>query len=126
VIFVRDLQRSLDFYQQLFELEVQVAEPEAVLLSGSEGVHIVLRALAGAERVGGGVGVHRLMWTARDRDDLGRARSALEAWGSVSTTSEDGVERVDGLDPDRTPITVIYPDLPRVGGLTLRAHILAY
>jgi catechol 2,3-dioxygenase-like lactoylglutathione lyase family enzyme len=126
VIFVRDLQRSQRFYQELLELEVQVTEPEAVLLSGAEGDHLALRALAGAGRLARSVGVQYLMWTARDLEDLGRARQVLEGWGAVSTRAQDGLEVVEGLDPDRTVIILVYPAVPSFGAVTLPGRLFAY
>ena len=126
VIFVRDLQRSQDFYQQLLELEVQVTGREALALSGPQGVHLVLRAMRGAERLAGNVGVHYLFWTPRDREDLERAKKVLEAWGPVSTSSHDDLEVVEGVDPDRTPIILIYPAVPTRGAVTLPARLFAY
>jgi catechol-2,3-dioxygenase len=80
VSFVRDLPRSQDFYQQLLELEIQVTEADAVLLVGADGDLLALRELTSAVRVAPAVGVQYLCWTARDREDLGRARKVLEAW----------------------------------------------
>jgi catechol 2,3-dioxygenase-like lactoylglutathione lyase family enzyme len=126
VIFVRDLQRSQDFYQQLLELEVQLTGPEALVLSGSDGVHLVLRARRGAERLAGNVGVHYLFWTPRDHEHLDRAKKVLGAWGPVSTTSQDDLEVVEGVDPDRTPIILVYPAVPTRGAVTLPGRLFAY
>jgi catechol 2,3-dioxygenase-like lactoylglutathione lyase family enzyme len=126
VIFVRDLRRSQDFYQQVLELEVRVTETDAVLLAGAEGDLLALRALTSAVRVAPAIGVQYVCWTARDREDLGRAKKVLEAWGPVSTRSQDGVDVVEGLDPDRTKLVVTYPTLRKFGGGSLPSRLFGY
>lgn len=45
VIFVRDLDRSKEFYGQLLQLNVAMTTGEALLLYAGEGDHVVLREL---------------------------------------------------------------------------------
>jgi catechol 2,3-dioxygenase-like lactoylglutathione lyase family enzyme len=42
VIFVRDLDRSKEFYGQLLQLDVAMTTAEALLLYAGEGDHVVL------------------------------------------------------------------------------------
>ena len=126
VLFVRDLRRSQDFYEQLLELETQVSAPEMVLLAGAQGDHLLLRALPGTNVVARTNGVRRLLWTASDAEDLRRATRVLESSGPVVTESHDGLEVVEGLDPDRFQIALIYPGVPGVGAVMLPNSLYAY
>ena len=127
VIFVRKLARSEDFYRDLLELDTKLASPEAVLLSGPTGDHLVLRALTRAPRLLGGIGVQYLIWTARDAEDLERCANLLRTRDAfVSTTQDHGVTVVEGHDPDHIPILIVYPPGPGVGMTALPARIYAY
>jgi catechol 2,3-dioxygenase-like lactoylglutathione lyase family enzyme len=127
VIFVRKLARSEDFYRDLLELETEMTSPEAVLLSGPAGDHLVLRALARAPRLLGGIGVQYLIWTARDAGDLERCANMLRTRDAfVSTTQDHGLTVVEGHDPDHIPILLVYPPGPGVGMTALPARIYAY
>jgi hypothetical protein len=127
VIFVRELHRSEDFYRQLFELDVEIAEPESVLLLGPSGDHLFLRARGEAGRMPGGVGVQYLIWTARDAADLDRCEEVLKARGAFrSTTIEHGITVVEGHDPDNIPVLVTYPAGPGVGMTSVPTRLYAY
>ena len=79
VMHVRELQRSTDFYREILQLEVEVTSDEAALLTAPTGDHLVLRALPGASRTFGTVGVQFVLWTARDNEDLDRCERELKA-----------------------------------------------
>jgi hypothetical protein len=126
VIFVRDLDRSAEFYRQLFELDAEITTGGALLLSAARGDHLVLRALERARRVTG-VGVQYLIWAARDPDDLTRCELVLQARDAqVSTWTDQGIKVVEGHDPDSIPILVTYPAWPPVDATTLPGRIFAY
>jgi len=127
VVFVRNLARSEDFYRDLLEFDIEIASPEAVLLSGPAGNHLVLRALIRAPRLLGGIGVQYLVWAARDARDLERCETMLKSRGAfVSTTQDHGVTVVEGHDPDDIPVLLVYPPGPGVGMTALPARIYAY
>jgi catechol 2,3-dioxygenase-like lactoylglutathione lyase family enzyme len=126
VIFVRDLQRSEEFYRRLLELDLEMTTGEALLLS-AEGVHLVLRALERAPHTSGNLGVQYLIWAARDADDLDRCEQFLKARDAhVSTWSENGISIVEGHDPDRVPILLTYPAEPALGVTTLSTRLFTY
>lgn len=127
VIFVHELERSADFYRDVLKLEAEVASEGAVLLTAPAGDHVVLRALAKAQRLSGTVGVQYLVWTARDADDLFRVEEALKARGAfVSATVEQGINVVEGRDPDNIPVLVVYPPSPAAGLTAVPARTYGY
>jgi catechol 2,3-dioxygenase-like lactoylglutathione lyase family enzyme len=127
VIFVRDLDRSKEFYGQLLELDVAVTTGEALLLSAGDGDHLVLRALEGAAHGSGFVGVQYLIWTARDAADLDRCERLLQGWRAhVSTWIDHDIRVVEGRDPDDVPVLVTYPSGPGEGWTRLPTRVFAY
>lgn len=57
VIFVRDLDRSVEFYREVLGLDVADSSPTAALLVNAGGAELVLRAMGdAAQRALGGVG----------------------------------------------------------------------
>jgi catechol-2,3-dioxygenase len=128
VIFVRDLDRSKEFYGQLLQLNVELTTGEALLLYAGEGDHVVLRELERSSGATGGVvGVQYLIWTARDPEDLDRCERVLQTWGvHVSTWFDDDIRVVEGRDPDRTPILVTYPAGPGKGWTRLPTRVFSY
>ena len=127
VIFVRELQRSEEFYRQLLALDVEIASAEVVILLGPAGNRLVLRARAGASRMPGSVGVQYLIWAARDAEDLDRCEKLLKARGAlVSTALDHGVTVLEGRDPDNIPVILIYPAGPASGMTWLPARLYAY
>jgi catechol 2,3-dioxygenase-like lactoylglutathione lyase family enzyme len=127
VIFVRDLERSAEFYRQLLELDAEITTGEARLLSAARGDHLVLRARARAPHVSNSLGVQYLIWAARDPEDLDRCEQVLQARDAhVSTWTDQGITIVEGHDPDRIPILVTYPAGPPVEATTLPRRIFTY
>lgn len=127
VVFVRELARSEDFYRELLEFEREIASSDAVLLAGPAGDHLVLRALARAPRLLGGIGVQYLVWTARDAGDLERCEKVLKARDAfVSSTRDQGVTIVEGHDPDDVPVILVYPPSASVSMAALPTRVLEY
>jgi catechol-2,3-dioxygenase len=127
VVFVRELVRSENFYRDLLELDVEITSTESVMLSTAGGDHLVLRAMARAPRVFGGIGVQYLVWTARDAEDLERCERALRERASlVSITVDHGVKVVEGRDPDGIPVIVVYPPGPGPGMTSLPSRVYTY
>ncbi|MEU8398362.1 VOC family protein [Nonomuraea sp. NPDC048892] len=111
VMFVRDLDVSVDFYRRLLGMEVTVRSPTAALLVNADGLQVYLRAV-GADTTHslGNVGVQYVIWTAADEEDLWRCESFLkEAKAHVHTRTGDGFTLVEGSDPSGAPVMVAYP-----------------
>ena len=111
VIFVHDLDRSVDFYVDILGLEVSDSSTTAALLSNAAGTQLVLRAMGpGVSRALGAVGVQYVVWTAADQEDLRRCEQALRKRSAYrETRSQDGVTVVEGRDPDDLLLVVSYP-----------------
>jgi catechol-2,3-dioxygenase len=110
VMFVQDLDRSVSFYQELLLLEVADRSATAALLTSANGTQLILRAMAGAVRSLGGVGVQYVIWTAPDHDDLARAERVLKQRSAHLDTRASGHSTaVEGRDPDNIAVIIIYP-----------------
>ena len=110
VLFVRDLNRSAGFYEEILELRVTDRSPTAVLLTG-DGAQLILRAVGGnAPHPLGAVGVQYVVWNASSADDLHRAEQALtQRQAHRVTRTSDGVTAVEGRDPDEIAVMITHP-----------------
>jgi catechol 2,3-dioxygenase-like lactoylglutathione lyase family enzyme len=111
VIFVHDLDRSVDFYEEILGLEVADHSTTAALLNNAAGTQLILRAMGpGVSRALGAVGVQYVVWTAADQEDLERCERALRGRAAHrETRGSDGVTVVEGQDPDDLRVVVTYP-----------------
>jgi len=115
ILWVRDLRRSEEFYRELLRLEVLVRDVDVVGLVTPEGQQLFLRARRLAPRVIGDLGVHFLVWAARDLEDLSRCEKVLGGRGALTgTTVTDDNTVVEGVDPDENPIMVMFPGCDEV------------
>ena len=111
VMFVRDLGRSVQFYQEVLGLAVTDRNQTAALLTSAQGTQLILRAIGvqGTHALGG-IGLQYLIWTAADADDLHRCERALtERSAYRDTRSSAGVTVVEGRDPDDITVMIGYP-----------------
>jgi catechol-2,3-dioxygenase len=111
VMFVQDLGRSVQFYQEVLGLAVADRSPTAALLVSAQGTQLILRAMGSqGTHALGGVGLQYLIWTADDADDLQRCERALtERSAYRDTRSSAGVTVVEGSDPDDITVMIGYP-----------------
>jgi catechol 2,3-dioxygenase-like lactoylglutathione lyase family enzyme len=111
VMFVRDLSRSVSFYQELLGLDVAVRGAEAALLVNPDGYQLYLRSMGNrASHPVGGVGIQYIIWTAENEDDLLRCEAVLKGESArVTRQSIDGFTTVEGRGPDNVPVVVTYP-----------------
>ena len=111
VMFVQNLDRSVNFYTDVLVLEVADRSATAALLSNADGANLILRAMGRqAPHPLGSVGVQYVVWTAAGEKDLARAESALTARGAHrETRNHSGVTLVEGRDPDGIPVMICYP-----------------
>jgi catechol-2,3-dioxygenase len=111
VMFVQDLNRSVEFYREVLALEVSDRSPTACLLTSGSGSQLILRAMgSGAVHSLGGVGVQYVIWTAEDEEDLDRCERALKELSAHRETRFGGpVKAVEGRDPDNIVVMIIYP-----------------
>jgi catechol 2,3-dioxygenase-like lactoylglutathione lyase family enzyme len=111
VMFVHDLNRSVNFYSDVLKLHVADRSATAALLIGAKRSQLILRAMgSGASHALGSVGVQYVIWTADDADDLARCEQVLKdrsAWRDTRTTQH--VTAVEGRDPDDIVVMITYP-----------------
>lgn len=120
VLFVADLERAADFYQEALGFEVVSAEPKfnAVFLkaAGSDNHHDLGLFGLGPSAVPksrGQVGLYHLAWQVATIDDLAAAREQLIALGGYSGESSHGATKsIYGADPDGNELEIMWL-LPR-------------
>jgi catechol-2,3-dioxygenase len=110
VIYVRDLNRSVSFYQDLLKLDVIDSSPTAALLAVRDGCHVVLRATGpSSQRSLGAIGLQYVTWMMPSRDDLDRAETLLKNRSAyVETRTIGSTTSVEGHDPDDLTVVLIY------------------
>lgn len=115
---VFDLERSVNFYRDVFECRVALHEPEAALLLTPGGFQIYFRAHeASGPRGIDDVGVEEIIWSAGSEAELNRIEQRLRTHDpSTYTATHNGITFVDGVDPDFNRVLITYPtpeQLPR-------------
>lgn len=129
VLFVRDLERSIDFYRELLLMNVTVRATTAALLVGTDDVQLYLRGVgANAEHFVGSVGVQYVVWVADGFDDLRRCEGVLRRWSSyVSSTDRTagGFAMLEGRDPSGIPVVIVYPGADQLARREILARIYA-
>ena len=111
VLYVFDLERSVNFYQELLGLEVAVQNPTAALLAGADGSQLYLRSVGPrAPHSTGGIGVQCSVWTAPSEAELNRCEQVLKRLNAHTTTHvAEGFSWVEGRDPNGVPVMVSHP-----------------
>ncbi len=118
VLFVSLLERTIDFYQNVFSCTVSLREPGAALLLAPDGFQIYLVAHGTrAEHPSGGIGHHYLIWAVGSDAELRDVAEALrDRGGHPDLSTSGGVSFVTAHDPDGIRIVVAHPSpqkLPR-------------
>jgi catechol-2,3-dioxygenase len=119
VLFVAELQRSEDFYREVFGMEVVAREPRAnaaFLRLPRSGNHHDLGLFGlgpGAGPKRRGVGLYHLAWQVDTIDELATARDVLITAGALTGESSHGATKsVYGADPDGNEFEIMWM-LPR-------------
>ncbi|GAA1863654.1 VOC family protein [Pseudonocardia alni subsp. carboxydivorans] len=119
VLFVTDLERSIAFWTQVFDMEVAAREPRAdaaFLRLARSGNHHDLGLFgigATAPRPGRAVGLYHLAWQVDTIDELEQAHLTLAELGALGGQSSHGATKsVYGADPDGNEFEVMWM-LPR-------------
>ena len=107
VLYVSDLERSLDFYQRVFGMEVVAREPRAnaaFLKLPRSGNHHDLGLFGIGDSYGPkrpGIGLYHLAWQVDTIDELQEAQLVLaEAGALVGESSHGATKSLYGQDPD--------------------------
>ena len=119
VLFVADLERSLDFYEQAFGMTVVAREPRAnaafLRLPRSGNHHDLGLFGVGAQppRPRGSLGLYHLAWQVDTIEELEVARATLAGLDALTGESSHGATKsVYGHDPDGNEFEVMWM-LPR-------------
>ena len=119
VLFVTDLERSVAFYQQAFDMEGMAREPRAdaafLRLPRSGNHHDLGLFGVGAQtaRPHGSLGLYHLAWQVDTIEELEEARLTLANLDALTGESSHGATKsVYGVDPDGNEFEVMWM-LPR-------------
>lgn len=118
VMRVSDVDQSVAFYCDVLACDVALRETDAALLLTPDGFQIYLYSKGPCRRTGvGTMGVQHLIWTTDSQIELQRITQRLRAHDPTTYShTEDELTFVEGRDPDRGRIIVVYPSpsiLPR-------------
>lgn len=116
---VSNLDRSINFYSDVFACRVAIREPDAALLLTPDGFQIYLRlSESSASRGIGDVGVDQIVWSADSDEEMQRIEQRLRSqYPSTYVATRNGIRFVDGVDPDGIRVLITNPtpeQLPRV------------
>ncbi|MEU1595105.1 VOC family protein [Streptomyces sp. NPDC005708] len=122
VLFVTDLERSVSFWNSVFDMQVVARAPHAnaafLRLSRSGNHHdLGLFGLghAAAPKRPGAVGLYHRAWQVDTIDELQKARDILVRHGAYTSESSHGATKsLYGADPDNNEFEVMWM-LPRKG-----------
>lgn len=112
VLYVSELDRSVNFYRDLFECEVTLRSAEAALLLTAEGFQLyIIERGKHAQRHPSGLGYHLLVWATESHQGLERLQQTLQEMGSYVDIHKAGdVTFVEGRDPDGLRVIIAHPD----------------
>ena len=111
VLFVSRLDRSIEFYQDVFSCAVSVREPGAALLLAPDGfqLYLVDRGTR-AEHPSGGIGHQFLIWAVGSDSELRDLVEVLtDRGGHPDMSTSGGVSFLTTHDPDGIRIVVAHP-----------------
>lgn len=115
VLFVADLERSITFYQQTFDMSIVAREPAAeaafLRLRRSGNHHDLGLFGVGAQppRRRGSIGLYHLAWQVDTVEELQEARSTLTTLDAYTGESSHGATKsVYGRDPDGNEFEVMW------------------
>ncbi|WP_026306185.1 VOC family protein [Smaragdicoccus niigatensis] len=119
LIRVSDLDRSMSFYQDVFECRVAIRESDSALLISPDGFQFYLRIAnrsAHMQRIED-VGVKQIIWSTDSAAELAQIEERLRSfYPSTYTNTTNGITFVDGIDPDGNRVLITTPtpaQLPR-------------
>ncbi len=128
VMFVSDLERSVEFYRELLKMRVTVRTPTAALLVGSNDMQVYVRRMGRVTHALGGIGVQYVIWSADSLDDLHRCERTLKERSAHTSSREmaDGFTVVEGRDPDDVPLVIAYPGPNKAARREIMARIYSW
>lgn len=118
VVFVSRLERSIEFYRDVFACEVSIHDRGAALMLAPGGFQIYLITHGTrATHPSGGIGLQYLIWAVDSDAMLHEVEQAInERGGHTDTYTSGGVSFLATRDPDNIRVLVAHPSpekLPR-------------
>jgi len=119
VVFVTELDRSVEFYCDVFACSVSLEHDGGALLHAPGGFQIYLIARGSrAQHASGGTGLQYLIWSTDTADDLEHLEHLLRARGAHTDIHRSGgATFLETRDPDGIRVVTAHPsplELPRV------------
>jgi catechol-2,3-dioxygenase len=116
VLFVADLERSINFYTKVFDMTVSAREPRVnaafLRLARSGNEHDLGLFGIGAPEVpnrGRTVGLYHLAWQLNTIDELAEARQVLHEFDAyIGESSHGATKSVYGVDPDGNEFELMW------------------
>lgn len=111
MMHVRDLDRSVQFYRDVFSCTTCLRTPDSALLLTPDGFQIYMHAKSAFRPVDAGVtGVLYIMWSTDTEDEFTQIAERMRVHDpSASVSTSDGLTLLDGRDPDGIRIVIAYP-----------------
>jgi catechol 2,3-dioxygenase-like lactoylglutathione lyase family enzyme len=111
LISVSEIDRSIQFYGDVFQCETALRDGEAALLLAPGGFQIYLIEKGGrAEHPLSGLGVQHLMWATDSAEALQQLELALKRLNChTDSHSSGGIRFVEGRDPDGIKVVIACP-----------------
>jgi catechol-2,3-dioxygenase len=132
VLYVRELERSVQFYQSVFGFEEVIYHPGRIALlriPGSSNHHdlgLIPVGLEAPTLPPGGIGLYHLAWKVETIEDLAKASQLLQNIGSFRGASDHGaVKSVYGQDPDGHEFEITWELPPEAWGEFAHHAIIA-
>jgi catechol 2,3-dioxygenase-like lactoylglutathione lyase family enzyme len=125
VLFISRLDRSIEFYRDVFSCEEAIHDPGAALLLAPDGFQIYLIARGDrAEHPSGGIGHQYLIWAVDSAAALRELeRTARQRGRHTAIYTSGGVSFLETRDPDGIRIVVAHPSPDRLPRSVLGAHL---
>jgi catechol 2,3-dioxygenase-like lactoylglutathione lyase family enzyme len=118
VIFVAELDRSVEFYRDVFGCTTAIVEQNAALMVSPDGFQLYMVAVGErAQHPLGAIGLQHLIWGVESDEGRSHFERLLNDRGvRTSTRTSGGVEFLIAHDPDGVRIVIAHPSpgvLPR-------------
>ncbi len=111
MMHVSDLDRSVQFYRDVFSCTVELRAEDSALLLTPDGFQIYMHAKSAFHSGdAGATGVLYIMWSTDSEDEFAQvAQRFREHDPSASVQTADGLSLLDGCDPDGIRVVIAYP-----------------
>jgi catechol 2,3-dioxygenase-like lactoylglutathione lyase family enzyme len=129
VMFVHDLDASVNFYSEVLHMTVTVREPAAALLVSVASFQLYLRQMGSrTPHPLGAIGVQYVIWTASSTDDLDRCERAMKEAGRRPVTRHvvDGITFIEGKDPSGVPVVITHPGPDRTARRAIMQRVYSW